>query len=268
MHIAVSHTSTDLRGKTRPSRAGECDASPFERHLHSFKMRSQCGLTIAISDHIYFARQSSGGPPTQFLVRLPGKTITGSGLLCLAALFLWFGYPAISQAIHQVDLLLHLIGAVSEVSAFWQLGGTHAIESEDQVSALLRFASGAIGVLQASTSFWPGYPERIEIHGTKGTAIITGDQLTTWDVQDDNGDPAPVAQKTASGASDPMAISLAPFERQFLDFGQASREGRAPACSGEDGYRALQLVRSIYMSCADGRKVNLSAGNLESEGLN
>jgi|HubBroStandDraft_6_1064221.scaffolds.fasta_scaffold73348_2 UDP-N-acetyl-2-amino-2-deoxyglucuronate dehydrogenase len=178
------------------------------------------------------------------------------------------GGALITQAIHQVDLLLHLIGPVSEASGFWQLGRTHAIESEDSLSAILRYASGATGVIQASTSFWPGSPERVEIHGAKGTAIISGDQLTTWDIQDDSGEPAPIAQKAASGASDPMAISLAPFERQFFDFGEACRENRAPACSGVDGYRALQLVRSIYASCAEGRKVDLSAENLEPVRLN
>jgi predicted dehydrogenase len=124
---------------------------------------------------------------------------------------------------------------------------------------VLRYASGASGVIQASTSFWPGYPERIEIHGTKGTAIISGDQLTGWDVQNDSGERAPVAAEAASGASDPLAISLAPFERQLSDFGEACREGRAPSCSGEDGFRALALVRAIYDSCAGGRAVCLSA---------
>ena len=173
------------------------------------------------------------------------------------------GGALISQAIHQVDLLLDLVGAVDEVFGFWQLGGTHAIECEDSVSALLRYASGATGVLQASTSLWPGYPERLEIHGTRGTAILTGDQLTTWDVQDDIGEPAPIARQTASGASDPMAISLKPFERQFSDFGAACRENRAPACSGQDGYRALQLVRGIYTSCAESVKVNLAASEIQ-----
>ena len=168
------------------------------------------------------------------------------------------GGALITQAIHQVDLLLYLIGAVDEVFGFWQLGGTHAIESEDSVCALLRYASGATGVIQASTSLWPGYPERLEIHGTQGTAIITGDQLTAWDVQNDSGEPAPVARPAASGASDPMAISLASIERQLADFGEACKAGRAPACSGVDGYRALQLVRSIYESCAEGRKVDLT----------
>jgi predicted dehydrogenase len=167
------------------------------------------------------------------------------------------GGALISQAIHQVDLLLHLIGPVDEVSGYWQLGALHKIESEDLVCGLLRYASGATGVLQASTALWPGYPERLEIHGTKGTAIVTGDQLTTWDVQEDSGDPAPISTRAASGASDPMAISLTPFERQFADFGEACRTCRAPACSGIDGFRALQLVRGVYTSCAEGRRVQI-----------
>jgi predicted dehydrogenase len=174
------------------------------------------------------------------------------------------GGALISQAIHQVDVLLHLIGAVDEVFGYWHLGATHKIESEDLVSALLHYSSGATGVIQAATALWPGYPERIEIHGTKGSAIVTGDQLTTWDVRDDQdarddaGEPAPIAQKAKSGASDPMAISLTPFERQLTDFGEACETGRPPASSGVDGYRALQLVKSIYTSCAEGRKVQIA----------
>jgi len=165
------------------------------------------------------------------------------------------GGALISQAIHQADLLLHLIGAVDEVFGYWQLGAAHKIESEDCVCAVLRYASGATGVIQAATALWPGYPERVEIHGTKGSAIVTGDQLTTWDVRDDVGEPAPLAQLAKSGASDPMAISTVPFERQLAEFGEACTAGRTPACSGVDGYRALELVRSIYISCFEGQRV-------------
>jgi UDP-N-acetyl-2-amino-2-deoxyglucuronate dehydrogenase len=167
------------------------------------------------------------------------------------------GGALISQAIHQVDVLLYLMGAVEEVFGYWHLGALHRIESEDLVCAVMRYASGATGVIEAGTALWPGYPERVEIHGTKGSAIITGDQLTAWDVKDDAGEPAPVAQQAKSGASDPMAISLAPFERTFRDFGEACEMGRPALSSGIEGYRALQLVRGIYDSCAEGRKVEL-----------
>jgi predicted dehydrogenase len=137
------------------------------------------------------------------------------------------------------------------------LAALHKIESEDVVAAVIKYSSGATGVIQAATAFWPGYTERLEIHGTKGTAIISGDKLTMWNVENDSGEPAPVERDVASGASDPMAISMAPFERQFLDFGDAIRTGRKPLSSGEDGYRALQVVESIYESCRKGSVVRL-----------
>jgi len=168
------------------------------------------------------------------------------------------GGALINQAIHQVDILRWLAGPIRELYAVWQLGALHRIESEDVVNAVLRYASGATGVIQASTAFWPGYTERTEFHGTKGTAIISGDKLTTWDVRDDSGEAPPLAQDVASGSSDPMAISLEPFERQFLDFGEAIRAGRPPLVSGEDGYRALEIVDAVYRSCRTGDKVTLS----------
>ncbi len=167
------------------------------------------------------------------------------------------GGALINQAIHQLDILRWLAGPVRELFGYWQLGALHKIESEDVVCAIARYESGATGVIQASTAMWPGYTERTEFHGTKGTAIISGDKLTTWDVENDAGEPAPVAKDVASGASDPMAISLEPFERQFLDFGDAIRTGRKPLVGGEEGYEALELVQAVYRSCRAGEKITL-----------
>jgi len=167
------------------------------------------------------------------------------------------GGALINQAIHQLDILRWLAGPITELFGVWQLGALHKIESEDVVNAVVRYANGATGVIQASTAFWPGYTERTEFHGTKGTAVISGDKLTTWDVENDSGEPAPVSKDVASGASDPMAISLEPFERQFLDFGDAIRNKRKPLVAGEEGYQALELVDAVYRSCRTGEKVKL-----------
>jgi predicted dehydrogenase len=122
---------------------------------------------------------------------------------------------------------------------------------------VLRYASGATGTIQAATAFWPGYSERIEIHGTKGTAIVTGDRLTTWDVKDDEGEAPPIAAAGASGASDPLAISLDPFERQFRDFGEGVGGGRRPLVCGEEGLQAIEIVDAVYRSCRTGQLVAL-----------
>jgi len=171
------------------------------------------------------------------------------------------GGALINQAIHQVDLLLYLVGPLKAVCGLWQLGARHKIESEDVVNALLHYRSGVTGVIQAATAFWPGYSERVELHGTAGTAIITGDRLTKWDVLNDEeanaADPAPLAQDISSGASEPMAIAVTSFERQFLDFAAAIRDRREPLVHGEEGYRALQAVVSVYQSCREHRWVEI-----------
>jgi len=81
--------------------------------------------------------------------------------------------------------------------------------------------------------------------------------LTVGRLQEHREAVAPVEKEVASGASDPMAISLEPFERQFRDFGEAIEKGRKPLCAGEEGYQALEVVDAIYRSCRSGQKVTL-----------
>jgi UDP-N-acetyl-2-amino-2-deoxyglucuronate dehydrogenase len=168
------------------------------------------------------------------------------------------GGSLINQGIHQIDWLLYLMGDVQQVFAQWHLGVRHKIESDDVLSGLVRFCGGATCVVQTSTAMWPGFNERIEIHGTRGSAILTGDRLTFWKVDgEDPGDAAPVASDVSSGSSDPMAISLAPFERTFLNFGEAIRTGAEPLISGYEGLRALSLVQALYTSARENRLVTL-----------
>ncbi len=167
------------------------------------------------------------------------------------------GGALINQAIHSIDLVRWVAGPVSEIYGHWQLGGAHRMESEDVANAVIKFASGATGVIQGSTAFHPGYPERAEFHGTKGSAILTGDRLTAWDVEGDPGSDAPLAKDLASGAADPMAISIEPIKAQFLDFGDAIRNRRKPLVAGEEGYAALEIIVGIYESARRGEKVVL-----------
>ncbi len=171
------------------------------------------------------------------------------------------GGALINQAIHQLDIVRWLAGPVDQVFGYWQLGALHAIESEDVLSGVVRFSSGATGVVQASTAFWPGFAERLELHGTNGSAILTANRLTSWDVKGDSPEKPPLESASATGASDPMAISLTPFERQFQDFADAITSGKRPLVSGEDGYEALELTLALYESCRRGEPVSLSSGS-------
>src|SRR5947208_16923837 len=111
-----------------------------------------------------------------------------------------------NQAIHNVDLLLWLMGPATHVGGFTATLAHERIEVEDTAVACLRFASGALGVIQAATSVHPGLPKTVAVHGDRGTAVIEQADILRWDfepetVQDKNVKQR-FAQKTgASGGS-------------------------------------------------------------------
>ena len=159
------------------------------------------------------------------------------------------GGALINQAIHQLDILRWLAGPVAELFGVWQLGALHKIESEDVVNAVVRYANGATGVIQASTAFWPGYTERTEFHGTKGTAIISGDKLTTWDVENDSGEPAPVVEgsglrRVRSDGDFARAVRtpVPGFRRRHREGPQAAGRGRRRLPGAGNRGRRLSLL--------------------------
>ncbi|HIE18796.1 TPA: Gfo/Idh/MocA family oxidoreductase, partial [Candidatus Bathyarchaeota archaeon] len=91
------------------------------------------------------------------------------------------GGALINQAIHTIDLLLWIMGPPKYLWA--QIDAVaHKIEVEDLAVAAIRFENDALGVIEGSTATYPGLPTQLEIHGTKGTAIIEGEVLKRWSV--------------------------------------------------------------------------------------
>ena len=86
-----------------------------------------------------------------------------------------------NQAIHSVDLLTWLMGPVVEMPAAVATLAHERIEVEDIAMATLRFANGALGVIEATTAAFPGFLKRIEISGSKGTAVIEEEDLKVWE---------------------------------------------------------------------------------------
>jgi UDP-N-acetyl-2-amino-2-deoxyglucuronate dehydrogenase len=165
------------------------------------------------------------------------------------------GGAVITQGIHAIDMLLTVAGPVEAVAADWQIGAVHQIETEDVANVLLRYKSGATGVLQISTAFFPGFDMQIVVHGVKGTAIVRENTLDIY--AESSTRFGKVQQKERLYVEDQRTESRArtSMSRQLLDFGEAISYGRQPRVSGEDGYQALRLVEAIYHACRTGRKV-------------
>ncbi len=87
------------------------------------------------------------------------------------------GGVLLTQAIHAIDLFRAFVG-VSEISAAAvRTTALHRMETEDYAAALVRLGNGAPGLIEATTAMYPGLPERIEIIGTKATAVLSGGTL-------------------------------------------------------------------------------------------
>jgi predicted dehydrogenase len=178
----------------------------------------------------------------------------------------WDGGGALmNQAIHNVDLLLWLMGPVESVCGFTATLAHERIEVEDTAVAILRFRHGGLGVIQATTSVHPGYPKTIAIHGDRGSAVIEQDDILRWDFTPQTEEDRQIKSRFAAkigasgGAADPKAISHEGHRRQLADFIEAVRTGRRPLVDGREGKRAVELICAIYESQATGRILHLNS---------
>jgi predicted dehydrogenase len=159
------------------------------------------------------------------------------------------GAALVNQGIHTVDLLLWMLGPIERVQAL-AARQVHAIEGEDTALALLEFASGAVGTLEATTVAWPGYARRVEISGTGGTVVVEGDDVVAADLRAPRPDDLAGGAGTSASAGTAVVSDATPHRRMVEDFAEAIAEGREPACSGGEGLRSLAVVEAVYAAAA------------------
>ena len=169
------------------------------------------------------------------------------------------GGALINQAIHTVDLLVHLFGPIAVVDARVATR-LHAIEVEDTVVATLQFANGAPGVFEASTAVYPGYPRRVELTGTRGTLILEHDSLVAADLHEPVADLSveTTSTGTAQNAASATVSDATPHRRIFEDFIRAIQTNTTPVCDGREGRRSVEVVEAIYASARQGGPVTIS----------
>ncbi len=173
------------------------------------------------------------------------------------------GGAFMNQAIHNVDLLYWMMGDVAEVCAVTGTLAHERIEVEDTAVACVRFQNGALGVLEASTSTWPGLLKKTEIHGTAGSVIIEQDHLRMWEFEKKRAQDDTIRSRfsadsaTTGGAADPGAISYAGHLAQLKDFVAAIRSDRAPAVDGAEGRKSVEIILAIYKAAWSGKRVTL-----------
>jgi UDP-N-acetyl-2-amino-2-deoxyglucuronate dehydrogenase len=165
------------------------------------------------------------------------------------------GGAVMNQAIHTVDLLLHLFGPIVTVDARVATR-LHDIEVEDTAVATFEFENGALGTFEASTSVFPGYARRVELSGAAGTLRLEHDSFVAADLMPDARAaldpslvPAPAARDDSPlNAASPTVSDATPHQRVLEDFIASIRRGATPACDGREGRRSVAVVEALYAS--------------------
>lgn len=164
------------------------------------------------------------------------------------------GGVLLTQGIHTLDLMLSLAGPVVEVCGYARTTPVHRMETEDLVAAAVRFASGAVGVIDATTAAYPGSAERIDLIGTKGAASLAGTALTV--AYHDGRREEIAADPNAGGTgADPMAFPHDYHLGVWRDFLGAIEQKRPPRISGEEALEVHRLIDALLAAGDSSGKV-------------
>jgi predicted dehydrogenase len=173
------------------------------------------------------------------------------------------GGALMNQAIHTIDLLTWLMGPVAEITAHTALLAHERIDVEDTAVATLKFANGALGTVVGTTAAYPGYLKRIEISGSKGSAILEEEDIIRWDFSETLPSDTAVHESMANkksgggGAADPAAIGYAGHTKLFANM-IATIDGKEKlVIDGPEGCRSVEIILAIYKSAETGQTIKL-----------
>lgn len=160
------------------------------------------------------------------------------------------GGVLITQAIHTLDLLLSLTGLPEGVTGLARTSPVHTMEGEDTAAALLHYAGGAVAVVQATTAAYPGFPERIELNFTHGTATLESGTLQLAFM---NGKTLTLGKREASGGgANPMGFDHGAHRAVLQDFIRAVQNSSAPAITGRSALSVQRVIEAIMTSSRTG----------------
>jgi len=166
------------------------------------------------------------------------------------------GGAFMNQASHYVDLIQWIVGPVDNVMAKTATLA-RKIETEDSGVAILRFRSGALGVIEVTMLTYPQNMEgSLTILGEKGTVKIGGmavNKVEHWQFADEDPDDE-VARALDSNPPNVYGFGHEGYYRNVL---AVLRGDAKPDTDGRAGRKSLELILGIYESAKTGCDVPL-----------
>ncbi len=164
------------------------------------------------------------------------------------------GAALINQGVHGVDLMTWIAGPIVRVQGYARHLRHQHIEADDTTIAVCEYASGALGVIECTTSVYPRQLDRIELHGERGSIFIEDYAISRWQLEGvEQGQPS-AEELALPGAG--QGTSVGHFV-QIQDMADAIRADREPVITGEDALHSLAVIQAIYEAERSGRPVDV-----------
>ena len=163
-----------------------------------------------------------------------------------------------NQASHHIDLLEWLMGDVESV---FTMNDTFLvdIEADDTSISTLRFKSGALGVIEATTATRPNDLEgSISILGEKGSVVIGGfavNKIITWNFHEQKKEDEDVINNFSQNPPDVYGFGHKSYYEHVID---CVENNKKQLIDGLEGRKSLELINAMYESSEIQKKVFLN----------
>lgn len=162
-----------------------------------------------------------------------------------------------NQASHHIDVLEWMMGEVESVFGMSRTALVN-IEAEDTAVVALRFRSGALGIIEATTATRPKDLEgSLSLLGARGTVEVGGfalNEMRTWNFVDASPDDDEVRERYSVNPPDVYGFGHKSYYEHIVG---CLRDGREQLVDGLEGRKSLELIMAIYESIETGREVRM-----------
>jgi len=165
------------------------------------------------------------------------------------------GGALMNQGIHGVDMLSWIMGGIHSVYARcdrlrWD------IETEDTAVVCVKYKSGALGVIQGTTTAYPGLDTVFSFHGSEGSISFGDSKVYTWQLKDENMK-EPEITGSMGGLNCQYSTTNFGHDTQIEDMALAVLNDCEPMVTGEEAKKSVELILAIYESAKTGKEIVL-----------
>lgn len=161
-----------------------------------------------------------------------------------------------NQASHHIDLLQWLLGPVDSVKAYVSTRLVD-IEADDTGVAIMKFKSGALGVVEATTATRPKDLEgSLSLLGEKASVVIGGfsvNKPVTWNFVDSRPEDNEI-HNLITNPPNVYGFGHLPYYQHVLE---SLDLGRNSMLAGLEGRKSVEIINALYESAFLGREVHL-----------